>query len=317
VKWWWLIALAGCNTGGLPLPVEAPRPTQICARTGRTPVQVVRAARNEISSLAVIGDELFFADVDRFIPMDYVTEGVVAKSARCGGNSAVVSEVHDAPSYLVANGPLLHWIAQGSNAVGENMGGQVWTLDGAQVRKAPSARNVDVYRLNVIEGAVFVLATVPPSSGTMIHRLAGDLRSMTAFQNGFLLPGDRLALLERDQVSSVDAATGQVTALWQQPNMKNAQVFGAHVYYVDNTMLVRRALTANATAEPLFSVDGELRGLKADRDQVFFVDGRGLMRGGELLVPRADDWPYFMPLALDDDRLYFVADARVWAIDRR
>jgi hypothetical protein len=315
---WVLLALAGCNQGALPGPMEAPRPTQLCAATGRTPVQVAAATRIEISSLAVIGDDLFFTDVDRSIPMDYVTEGAVMRAPRCGGAAGAVSEVHDAPSYLVPNGPLLHWIAQGNNAFGENLGGQVWTLDGDQVRKAASARNVDVYRLNVIGGATFVLATVPQSSGTMIHRLAGDFSSLVSFRDsGFLLPGDRLVLLERDQVSSLDAQSGQVTALWQQPNMKNAQVFGEHVFYVDNKMLVRRALTVGAVATPLFAVEGELRGLKADGDQVFFVDQRGLHRGAELLVARAGDWPYFMPLALDADRLYLVADARVWAIDRR
>jgi hypothetical protein len=316
--WCLALALAGCNQGALPGPIEAPRPTQLCTATGRTPVQVVAAARAEIPSLAVIGDDLFFADVDRFIPMDYVTEGAVMRAPRCGGGATAASEVHDGPSYLVANGPLLHWIADQHNAFGENLGAQVWTRDGGQVRKAASARNVDIYRINLSSGAVFVLATVPQASGTMIHRLSDDFSSLASFRDsGFLLPGDRLVLLERDQVSSLDAQSGQITALWQQPGMKNAQVFGDHVFYVDQKMLVKRALTVGALEEKLFAVEGELRGLKAGGDQVFFVDQQGIHRGAELLVPRAGDWPHFMPLALDGDRLYFVAGARVLAIDRR
>jgi len=272
-------ALSACGRTGFNAPPApgvpaAPAP---CAAAGGV---LGEAKYPVVSSLAVLGDELYVTSHEPYRPMQYRTPGAVERLSRCGGAlSAIGPADEDFPDGLVASGGFVHWRARDFNAVGESRGELVrsWPREGSALVSRRLARRYTQLSGPFVSGqALFWLAS---------HRTGSDLqsagessetvRAVGGFGVSTLLgAGDALIRVEQQpplsRVSALDAL-GQEVHLWSvRYDTAFLGIEGGAACYQEydeaakQLVVRRRQLEGGAEAELLYVPEGRAeRGLAA------------------------------------------------------
>lgn len=79
------------------------------------------ARHEQVSSLAVDGDELYVASHERFFPMKYRLPGAVERLSTCGGGPGLVADDQDRPEQLQLGPGWVHWRAKDHDRAGSGL----------------------------------------------------------------------------------------------------------------------------------------------------------------------------------------------------
>lgn len=325
----------------------SPTPPVPCAGAGR----LGEARHPIVSGLAVLGDHLYVASHDVFIPMRYRTPGAVEQLPRCGGDATPVSPAdEDNPEGIVASERWVHWRADNHDATGTSRSLLLrsWTRAGvARVTREFENRQGRLSGPVLAFGALCWLVSWAPTAeletsaedSTAVSRYARFDLPAHVNSTSLYASGDRLVRVTRTPplagVSTLDAAARQVE-LWSL--RYDSVVLGVsddQLYFQEydeaagRLEVRRRALQPGAKPELLYLPEGRAEVGLVRPGALYAAERKRLVRvaladGGVTVLRELDpEREQVTALAHDGDaRLYFGLGApfggeraQLWALD--
>lgn len=339
---------------GAPLPVmpgamQAPSPARGCPPMTEPARKLGVARFEQVSSLAVDGDDLYVTSHERFFPMKYRLPGAVERLPTCGGEATLIAHDQDRPEGLAVGRGWVHWRAKEHDRAGggRNFANVVRShqrLGGASIERRFDGG------ANQLAGPVLVASRLY----WLEHASSGGMNSTVSLARG---PEDLASSLELDRrtvaccttwslvvtdtaqlalltvhAMGLDAATWEIGADRWFPRWSASQRpvaiagFARNVYFSTLGGAVMRVPLTDL-ASPVLELD-TMRGpspvLAVDERALFFIGGARLREsrfdaGVTTLMDLGDAVP--TAIALDGQAVYLAlhrerALTEIWALRR-